>query len=87
MKKMLTVSLLIDHLQHIDRYFGYISYGEFLTINEKAIQYKFDIENLKRINGLKNRSFFIVETRHIINTMPSLIPSIVIRKWNKHRVA
>jgi hypothetical protein len=82
MKKMLAVSIMIDYLQNKEKYTRYISYEEFLSRNERAVKLKYNIINLKKINGFYS-AFFGVNTEHIINTIPSLIPSIVIKKWEE----
>lgn len=82
MKKMLTVSIMIDYLQNKEKYTRYIPYGEFLSRNEYAVKRKLNIINLKKINGFYSE-FFGVNTEQIINTIPSLIPSIVIKKWTE----
>ena len=84
MKKMLTVSIMIDYLQNKEKYTRYIPYEEFLSRNERAVKSKYNIINLRKINGFYN-AFFGVNTERIINTIPSLIPSLVLKKWEERR--
>ena len=60
MKKMLTVSILVDYYQELSHSHFYIHYEEFLTRNEGIIKRREKISEVLKQNGCAeiNQSFF-----------------------------
>ena len=83
MKKILTVSILTDYFQKQKNYIGWVTYHRVLDRNEMAVKGKYNVEQIKKINGLNpNKGFFGIDG-HLVTTTHNFneIENEIIKYW------
>lgn len=83
MKKMLTVSILVDFLQNKYKFGTWITYEEFLRRNEAIVNAHYDTEYLRKSNGLLSPYFFAIPTYVIIQQSLQDVENTTIEHWER----
>jgi hypothetical protein len=83
MKKMLTVSILTTYFQKKYQCGEWIEYEHFLQRNETLVKCKYDMPDLKSMNGLTQNTFFGIPSSLVLDKSLSDVEVAVIEKWNK----